>query len=442
MIIYRDILRSQRKRGCKELEMVRVVFLTVLMFFVIVTVHEWGHYYFARRAGILVREFAIGFGPKLFSYKRHETQFTLRLLPFGGYARMAGEDPELVEIQPGQTIAVRVNAENQVKKIYLDQLDNRKNVIRGEVQFIDMVDRLSVRLDVDGEFQQYEIHPQALTVAKGVETQIAPRDRQFGSKTVGQRALAIFAGPVMNFILAFVLFALHIQMAGIPVENPTYVQIGEITKGMPADEADLKEGDIIESINGTAIGADYQKMIELIAASKDKPMEWTVRRGEESFDLTLTPRTMEGQEGGKVGIVPELPTRSAGLGETITGSGTAMVDTTNIIFQGFRQLIQKFSMDDLGGPVRTFEVTGQIAKQGIEQLTYWAAILSLYLGIFNLLPIPALDGSRLVFLGIEALRGKPVDPNREGMVHFIGFAMLFLLMIAVTYNDILRLING
>lgn len=424
------------------METVRVVFLTVLMFFVIVTVHEWGHYYFARRAGILVREFAIGFGPKLFSYKRHETQFTLRLLPFGGYARMAGEDPELVEIQAGQTIAVRLNSENQVKKIYLDQLDNRKNVIRGEVQFMDMVDRLSVRLDVDGEFQQYEIHPQALTVAKGVETQIAPRDRQFGSKTVGQRALAIFAGPVMNFILAFILFALHIQMAGIPVENPTYVQIGEITKGMPADEADLKEGDIIESINGTAIGADYQKMIELIAASKDKPMEWTVRRGDESFDLTLTPRTMEGEEGGKVGIVPELPTRSAGIGETITGSGTAMVDTTNIIFQGFRQLIQQFSMDDLGGPVRTFEVTGQIAKQGIEQLTYWAAILSLYLGIFNLLPIPALDGSRLVFLGIEALRGKPVDPNREGMVHFVGFAMLFLLMIAVTYNDILRLING
>jgi len=424
------------------LEMLRIVFLTVLMFFVIVTVHEWGHYYFARRAGILVREFAIGFGPKLFSYKRNETQFTLRLLPFGGYARMAGEDPELVEIHPGQTIAVRLNSENQVKKIYLDQLDNRKNVIRGEVEFMDMVDRLSVRLDVDGEHQQYQIHPQAMTVAKGIETQIAPRDRQFGSKTVGQRALAIFAGPVMNFILAFVLFALHIQMAGIPVENPTYVQIGEITKGMPADEANLKKGDIIESINGVAIGSDYQKMIELIAASKDKPMDWTVRRGDESFELTLTPRTMEGQEGGKVGIVPELPTRSAGIGETITGAGTAMVDTTSIIFQGFRQLIQQFSMDDLGGPVRTFEVTGQIAKQGIEQLTYWAAILSLYLGIFNLLPIPALDGSRLVFLGIEALRGKPIDPNREGMVHFIGFAMLFLLMIAVTYNDILRLING
>ncbi|UNK16672.1 RIP metalloprotease RseP [Paenibacillus sp. N3/727] len=424
------------------MEMVQVVFLTVLMFFVIVTVHEWGHYYFAKRAGILVREFAIGFGPKLFSYKRNETQFTLRLLPFGGYARMAGEDPELVEIQAGQTIAVRLNSDNQVKRIYLDQLDNRKNVIRGEVQFIDLEERLSLRLDVDGEFQQYEVHPQAMMVTKGTETQIAPKNRQFGSKTVGQRALAIFAGPVMNFLLAFILFALHIQMAGIPVENPTYVQIGKITKGMPADEANLQEGDIIETVNGTAIGADFKKMIELISVSKDKPMDWTVRRGDEVFNVTLTPRSMEGQEGGKVGIVTELPSRSAGLGETITGSGKAMVDTTNIIFQGFSQLINKFSMDDLGGPVRTFEVTGQIAKQGIEQLTYWAAILSLYLGIFNLLPVPALDGSRLVFLGVEALRGKPVDPNREGMVHFIGFAMLFLLMIAVTYNDILRLING
>ncbi|MBJ9990250.1 RIP metalloprotease RseP [Paenibacillus sp. S28] len=423
------------------MEMVQVVFLTVLMFFVIVTVHEWGHFYFARRAGILVREFAIGFGPKLFSYKRNETQFTLRLLPFGGYARMAGEDPEIVEIHPGQTIAVRVSG-GEVKKIYLDQLDNRKNVIRGEVEFIDMVDDLKVRLNVDGESQQYPIYPKAMLVAKSHETQIAPRDRQFASKTVGQRALSIFAGPLMNFILAFVLFGVHLQMAGIPLENPTYVQIGDISKGMPAYEANLKKGDIIDSIDGVKIGADYQKMIDLTSKSKDKPMEWTIRRGDEVFNVTLTPRAMEGQEGGKVGITPQLPSRKASIGETFSGAGVAMVDTTKIIFQGFGQLIKQFNMDDLGGPVRTFEVTGQIAKQGIVQLTYWAAILSLYLGIFNLLPIPAMDGSRLVFLGVEALRGKPIDPSREGMVHFVGFAMLFLLMIAVTYNDILRLING
>lgn len=211
---------------------------------------------------------------------------------------------------------------------------------------------------------------------------------------------------------------------------------------MPAYEANLKKGDIIDSIDGVKIGADYQKMIDLTSKSKDKPMEWTIRRGDEVFNVTLTPRAMEGQEGGKVGITPQLPSRKASIGETFSGAGVAMVDTTKIIFEGFGQLIKQFNMDDLGGPVRTFEVTGQIAKQGIVQLTYWAAILSLYLGIFNLLPIPAMDGSRLVFLGVEALRGKPIDPSREGMVHFVGFAMLFLLMIAVTYNDILRLING
>ncbi|WP_405156316.1 RIP metalloprotease RseP [Paenibacillus sp. FSL K6-0108] len=423
------------------METIQVVFLTVLMFFVIVTVHEWGHYYFAKRAGILVREFAIGFGPKLFSYKRNETQFTLRLLPFGGYARMAGEDPELVEIQEGQTIAVRPT-DDQVKMIYLDQLDNRKNVIRGEVISIDMENALKLQLDVDGEIQQYRIHPQAMLVSRGKQTQIAPKDRQFGSKTVGQRAMAIFAGPLMNFILAFVLFAVYAQMAGVVVENPKNLVIGEVLEGGAADQANLHKGDIIETINGTAIGTDSQKMVTMIADSKDKPMEWTLRRGDETFNITITPRAVEGQEGGKVGIVPTLPTRSVGFVETFKVSGIAMVDTTKVIFEGFKHLINQFNMDDIGGPVRTFEVTGQIAKQGIEQLTRWAAILSLYLGIFNLLPIPALDGSRLVFLGIEGLRGRPVDPNREGMVHFVGFAMLFVLMLAVTYNDILRLING
>ncbi|MNW30533.1 Regulator of sigma-W protease RasP [compost metagenome] len=424
------------------MELLKIIFLTVLMFFVIVTVHEWGHYFFAKRAGILVREFAIGFGPKLFSFKRDETQFTLRLLPFGGYARMAGEDPELVQISNGQTVALRIEGD-EVRKIYLDRLDSRKNVIRGEVQEIDLEDHLHVKLDVDGEIINYRVHPQAMLVTKGKDTQIAPRDRQYGSKTVGQRALSIFAGPLMNFILAFVLFALHTQMAGIPLENPSHLQIGDVMKGMPAEEAGVQKGDIVETINDIPVGTDANKMIEMIKASENKPMVWTVKRGEETLSITITPRSVQNEEGGKVGssIITYFPTRSASFGESITTAGKDMVYTTKAIFLGFQQLIQKFSMDDLGGPVRTFEVTGQIAKQGIAQLTYWAAILSLYLGIFNLLPIPALDGSRLAFLAVEAVRGKPIDPNREGLVHFIGFAMLFLLMIAVTYNDILRLIG-
>jgi regulator of sigma E protease len=98
-------------------------------------------------------------------------------------------------------------------------------------------------------------------------------------------------------------------------------------------------------------------------------------------------------------------------------------------------------MQDLGGIVKTTQVTVEIARQGIAQLTLWAGMLSLYLGIFNLLPIPALDGSRLLFLGLEVVRGRPIDPNRESMVHFVGFAMLMLLMIVVTYNDIVGLVR-
>ncbi|MFD1774410.1 RIP metalloprotease RseP [Paenibacillus rhizophilus] len=424
------------------MEMVQVVFLTVLMFFVLVTVHEWGHYYFAKRAGILVREFAIGFGPKLFSYKRNETQFTLRLLPFGGYARMAGEDPEVIEIAAGQTIAVRLGSGNVVKNIYLDQLDTRRNVIRGEAQHADLENDLQIKLDVDREVTTYSVHPQAMIVKGSQQIQIAPKNRQFGSKTVGQRALAIVAGPVMNFLLAFILFGVFIQMAGVAVENPSYVLIGEVSEGMPAEAAGLQKGDIVYSINGENIGADYKKMISLTSASEGKAMEWTIKRDDQLINVTMTPRGMEGQEGGKVGITPELPTRHATIGETLSLSGKMMVTTTEQIFIGFKQIINQFNMDDLSGPVGTFKLTGQIAQQGIVYLTHWTAILSLYLGIFNLLPIPALDGSRLVFLGVEALRGKPVDPNREGMVHFVGFAMLFLLMIAVTYNDILRLISG
>lgn len=424
------------------MELLRIIFLTVFMFFIIVTVHEWGHYYFAKRAGILVREFAIGFGPKLFSYKRGETQFTLRLLPFGGYARMAGEDPELVDLSVGQTVALRLEGD-EVRKIYLDRLDSRKNVIRGEVVEEDLIDRLQVTLNVDGETLHYPVHPQAMLVAKGKETQIAPRDRQYGSKTVAQRALSIFAGPLMNFILAFVLFALHIQMAGIPEPDPSHLEVGEVMQNMPAEDAGVRQGDIIDTVNGVKVGTDANGLIEMIKASKDKAMIWTVKRGEQTIDITLTPKAVDEQGDAKVGtsIITFYPTRSASFGETFTVAGDNMVYTTKVIFLGFQQLINQFSMDDLGGPVRTFEVTGQIAKQGIAQLTYWAAILSLYLGIFNLLPIPALDGSRLIFLAVEALRGKPIDPNREGLVHFIGFAMLFLLMIAVTYNDILRLIG-
>lgn len=414
----------------------KVAIEIALMFFVIVTVHEWGHFYFAKRAGILVREFAIGFGPKLFSYKRGETRYTLRLLPIGGFVRMAGEDPEIVHIQPGQTIALKVE-DGRATRIYLDQLDQRPETVRGVVGLIDLERKLKIELETDGERRLYAVHPKAMMVARGKETQIAPLDRQFASKSVGQRALSIAAGPVMNFLLAALLFFIFMMMSGV-AKN---VRLDSVDPNKAAARAGLMAGDIVVAVDGVQIGADRKKLTDLIQSSPGRKMTWTVQRGQEQRRIEVTPDNEGGV--GLVGVTIVSDMRRATVGESLNGAANLMVNSTKQILIGFKMLVfGQFKLDDLGGPVRIVEVSSDYASHGIGALIGWAGLLSLYLGLFNLLPIPALDGSRLVFLAYEAIRGRPVDPNRESIVHYIGFAMLMLLMIAVTYNDILRLIRG
>jgi regulator of sigma E protease len=418
------------------LSTLKVAIEIALMFFVIVTVHEWGHFYFAKRAGILVREFAIGFGPKLFSYKRGETRYTLRLLPIGGFVRMAGEDPEIVHIQPGQTIALKVE-DGRATRIYLDQLDQRPETVRGVVGLIDLERKLKIELETDGERRLYAVHPKAMMVARGKETQIAPLDRQFASKSVGQRALSIAAGPVMNFLLAALLFFIFMMMSGV-AKN---VRLDSVDPNKAAARAGLMAGDIVVAVDGVQIGADRKKLTDLIQSSPGRKMTWTVQRGQEQRRIEVTPDNEGGV--GLVGVTIVSDMRRATVGESLNGAANLMVNSTKQILIGFKMLVfGQFKLDDLGGPVRIVEVSSDYASHGIGALIGWAGLLSLYLGLFNLLPIPALDGSRLVFLAYEAIRGRPVDPNRESIVHYIGFAMLMLLMIAVTYNDILRLIRG
>ncbi|SFL45544.1 regulator of sigma E protease [Paenibacillus sp. 1_12] len=410
-------------------------FQIVLLFFVLVTIHEWGHFYFAKRAGILVREFAIGFGPKILSFKKDETRFTLRLLPIGGFVRMAGEDPEMVQINPGQRISVSLQ-DDQVSHIYTGDFDKRMDSLIGVVEEIDLERKLFVRLDLDGEQRQFAIHPQALLIVKGKETQIAPLDRQFASKTVTQRALSIFAGPMMNFILAFVLFVTVVLMAGVPDK----IKIRSTEPGAPAEKSGLMANDIVLKINNEAIGPDGAKLRDLIKLSANKPMVWIIERNGEQIRKEVTP---DDKDGGLVGVTLTSENRKASVLEGVKSGWNSFTMATVSILDSFGKLATlQFKMDDLGGPVRIVEFTSEQASAGWAQYIFWTALMSLYLGLFNLLPFPALDGSRLVFLAFEAVRGKPVDPSRESIVHFVGFAMLMLLMIAVTYNDILRLVKG
>ena len=184
---------------------------TVIAFIVIfgslVFFHELGHFLFAKRAGIMVREFAIGFGPKIIGITKGETLYTVRLLPLGGYVRMAGEDFDTVELQPGYRVGLFLGTSGEVEKVYLNRNISNPDVLFLETESSDFEKELFIEgYNDDGELVRYDVSRTAVIVEKGKETIIAPYDRQFESKSVGKRTMTIFAGPLFNFILAFFIF--------------------------------------------------------------------------------------------------------------------------------------------------------------------------------------------------------------------------------------------
>ncbi|TCP70111.1 RIP metalloprotease RseP [Baia soyae] len=418
------------------------VFIPVLS--LLVFIHELGHFLLAKRAGILVREFAIGFGSKIFSWRRGETLYSIRLLPLGGYVRMAGEEPETVEVKAGAHVYASLNELGKLDHMYLYEPNHSiGNIVAGRVVEVDLERKLYVVLENDeGNEARYELDPKMfLHFDEKSETQIAPWDRQFGSKTAGQKALAILAGPVFNIILTVVLFAIYIGITG--VEHRLYVE--KTVTGSPSATAGIQSGDIITKINGKDVPT-FDMFKYQILESQGSEVKLTVDRSGQQLEIPLQPEKKVTQSGDviyQVGIDfnSEKGKRPATIGEIVSGGFTLTYDWIKVIGDGFYKLFTfQLSLENLGGPIQMGTITGQAAQQGVDIVIKWMAILSLNLGLFNLLPIPALDGSRLLFIGIEALRGRPVSPNIESMVHFVGFALLMMLMLVVTYNDIVKLV--
>jgi regulator of sigma E protease len=414
-------------------------FLAVIVIFgLLVFIHEWGHLVFAKRAGILCREFAIGFGPKLFSFVRNETTYTIRLLPLGGFVRMAGEDPELVQIKPGYDVGLTFTEEGKVKQLIINNKSKHPDCKVIQVEKIDMERELIVKgyTEDSDELVTYELDRQAVYLYDEKPTQIAPYDRQFASKTIGQRALAIFAGPFMNFVLAVVVLILYAAIAGLPVNESL---VGDVTDDGPAVEAGLESGDRIESIDGEEVST-WEEMTEIIQARPNESMEFDISRDGEAFSVTMTADEREIPEAENIGVIGVIAPTERTLSGVLAFGFTQTYEYTILIVEALGMLVTgQFSLDALAGPVGIYNYTGEVAAMGILVLFQWAAILSVNLGIINLLPLPALDGGRLLFIGLEAVRGKPIDPQKEGMVHFIGFALLMLLVLAVTWNDINRI---
>ncbi len=406
----------------------------IVIFGALVFFHELGHFIFAKRAGILCREFAIGFGPKVFSMKKGETTYTIRLLPLGGFVRMAGEDPEMIDVKRGQVVGLLFDSEGKVKKVIVNHKDEYRDAKIIEVERADFEHELYIEgyEGDDDHLQRFELSDPAYIVIDREEVQIAPYHRQFGSKTLGQRAMAIFAGPLMNFVLALVIFIVIGLLQGYPVDKPI---IGELTEDGAAREAGLKQGDVVVSIDGQSMSS-WTDVVTMIRKSPEKPLQFQINRNGEMIDLTVTPekKTIEGETIGLIGVYG--PMEKSVVGAIKQGALETYYWTKEIIVGLGHLLTGKFSFDMLSGPVGIAVSTHKVAQSGVYYLMQWGAILSINLGIINLLPLPALDGGRLTFFAIEALRGKPIDRQKEGIVHFIGFALLMLLMLVVTWNDI------
>ena len=414
----------------------------LFVFSVIVIIHEFGHYYFAKKAGILVREFAIGMGPKIFQVRKGETVYTLRLLPIGGYVRMAGHDEDEQEIKPGMMITIELDKENIVQKLNFDE----HLIIENSVPFQIEESDLHRSMTLSGYFVNSE-EKVNLTVSKqatiiesdGTEVVVAPIERQFNSASLWNRIQTNAAGPMNNFILSIIIFIIvGFMQGGVPSNDPV---IGQVSDQSAANEAGLQTSDKIISIDGVDIHS-WDEMTSIVRSSADKTLSMTIQRNGDTKDVSITPKSVEGQNGSKIGQLGVTRTLDNSILSILGYGFTQTISVIVLVLSALGSIFTKgFNLNQLGGPVAIYSLTSQVAKNGLIDLLSFMGMISANLGVMNLLPIPALDGGKLVLNFIEGIRKKPLDPEKEGYLTIAGAIFLFALMILVTWNDIMKLFN-
>lgn len=266
---------------------------------------------------------------------------------------------------------------------------------------------------------------------EGEETKTSD-PRAFNNKSVFVRIGVIFAGPAMNFVLAILLIALISFFAGVATTKVSVIP------GEPADRAGLKNQDVVCSVEGVKVRT-WDDVVNLISQKPGQYINITVIRDGKTLNFKLKTDIEPQTHRGIIGIKSNIVKYSAM--ESIKSGIQRTYWISKMILQGLLQIIGGKTRADLVGPIGIVHLVGEAAKVGIYNLLYLAAIISINLGLFNLFPIPALDGSRIFFLLVELMRGKPIEPEKEGLIHFIGFTLLMILMLIIAYQDIMRFIT-
>lgn len=415
----------------------------IIVFGVLVTVHEYGHMFFAKRAGIMCPEFAIGMGPKIFSFRKNETLYTIRLLPVGGYVRMAGDGLEEPPVQPGMHVKIKLNDKEEITHIILDEQHKFQQIEAMEVKQCDFKDGLFVEgvTAYDDERHRFPIAEKSYFVENGSLIQIAPRDRQFTYKKPYQKFLTLFAGPLFNFLLTLVLFIGLAYYQGTPTNS-----VDEVAKGTPAAQAGLKSGDTIVKLDGKTI-EDKSDIDKVVEQNKDKNTKMTVERDGKTHMLDIKPKKVEQKVTKNKSQTRYLfgytPATEHTLFKPIVSGIDRTLEAGKLIFSAIVGMIASiftgnFSFDMLNGPVGIYHSVDSVVKTGIINLISWTALLSVNLGLMNLLPVPALDGGRILFVIYEAIFRKPVNKKAETTIIAIGAVFVLIVMVLVTWNDIQR----
>lgn len=409
----------------------------ILVFGIIVVVHEFGHFYFAKKSGILVREFAIGMGPKIFAHiGKDGTAYTIRILPLGGYVRMAGWGDDTTEIKTGTPVSLTLTDDGKVKRINLSGKKLDQTALPMQVTQFDFEDKLFIKGLVLEEEKTFAVdHDATVVEADGTEVRIAPLDVQYQNATIWGKLITNFAGPMNNFILGVVVFWILIFMQG-GVRDVDTNQFHIMPQGA------LAKVGVPETAQITKIGSheisNWESLIQAVEAeTKDKTaptLDVTISEKGSDKQVTVTPEENQGRY--LLGVQPGIKSDFLSM---FVGGFTTAADSALRILSALKNLIFQPDLNKLGGPVAIFKASSDAAKNGIENVLYFLAMISINIGIFNLIPIPALDGGKIVLNILEAIRRKPLKQEIETYVTLAGVVIMVVLMIAVTWNDIMRL---